>query len=245
MRPKVHLSYLFCSLILSSCFTTKSKDIYYYNSSLSLILLKDGISQFIQISRDKSEQDYENALNDIILLADKNQTNITELLQNIHKELDQRIKKINYLKDKKIDREVLAVGLGFIGLGIGLSYATYYTYRYYYRVNRNEHSTIKKYLESRGVFVNADFGNVRLCVPAGTSYYTQAQQLLKLNKAENELTNLLILESVFQSVAYFYGIFATLAGFDPHMNDKYLEKYQNMVAITKKLQENNSLKKLP
>lgn len=231
------MPHLLFSLLLSSYLTIKSNAIY-YNYSLSLTLLKDGVSKFIQVSRDKSEADYENALADVISLAAKNKTDVPALFQEIHSELEQRIDKIHYLKNKKIDPAVLAAGLGLIGIGMGLTYATYYTYKNYYQVNRNEHSTIVKYLESKGVKVYASYGgDVHLIVPPRTSYYGEGQKLLKLNNTLDEIIKVFTLEGIFQGFAYFWGVCGVAAGLDPHMNDRYLEKYQDMLTSIKKLQE--------
>lgn len=228
----------FFSLFLSFFSVTGFHTIY-YNSQLSLILLENGISSFIDMSKNESIEEYENALNDVIALQDSNNTNIAQLFENIGNNLRQRIKKIKKLKNTKIDLEGLMKGLGYIGLGIGLTYPTYYFHVNFYKENRNEYARIIEYLESNGVIVR-DIGNIYLSVPPRTSYKKEGKQLLELNKSASQLMEMEMCGVTLSLAAYFYGILeiaAALNYHNLHLNDKYLEKYKKMLAIVVKLRE--------
>lgn len=237
----MRLSYLLFSLFVSFS-SALGFDIIHYRSKLSLTLLQHGISSFIHMSRDKSIENYENALNDVIDLKEWNNTNIDELFQNIHHDLNQRIKRINLLKNKKIDLEALARSLGFIGLGFGLNYGAFYFHANYYQANRNEYANIKKYLESNGVTVK-DVGDIYLTVPPRTFYYKEGKQLLDLNEAADNINDVRVMGFAFAFAAYFKGILEIVAALNPHANDKYLEKYKDMLTIIIKLRKQYSTKK--
>lgn len=229
------------SLLLLFSFTLKPNFIHYGNE-LSLTLLRDGTSSFIQASRDQTIEEYKNALLDVINLQEWNRTNVAELFKYINSDLNQRIKEINNLKNKKLDPKMLTMGLGLIGIGIGLTYGTHYVHTTYYQENRNQYEKIKKYLESNHVMVIDIGGNIHLTVPPRTSYYKEGEQLLKLNK---ELDPIVIFEiaglgSLAQ--AYFYGFKMVIAAFYPHKNDKYLDKYKDMLAIIIELQKQSTIK---
>lgn len=210
-----------------------------YGNELSLTLLKNGVSQFIQEGRNQSIEEYKTALNDVIICKDFNRTNIELLFEDIRRHLEKNITKINGLKGKKIDYEALISGIELIGLGIVLTYATYYTHINYYQANRNEYKEIIKYLEDNRVKVE-DRGNIYLTGPYEKSYYEKGKQLLKLNESEKEIVGIECLELALVFHAYFFGAKAIFMAFNPHEENQYLEKYEEMLAIIIELQEKYS-----
>ena len=239
----MRLSYLILSLFVSFSSATGFGSIL-YRSELSLTLLKYGASSFIQKSRNESIEDYEYALYDIIDLKNWNNSNIDQLFKNIHDDLDRRIKKINRLQNKTIDPKALIIGLGYIGLGIGLTYATYYTYINYHQANRDKYTEIKQYLENNGVIVEWKNGDLYLTVPPKTSYCKEGKELIELSESSENIRSIECLGSILAPLAYFHGILNIVTAFNPHSDDKYLEKYKDMLAIIIQLHEQYSAQKL-
>src|SRR5271156_6343741 len=132
INPLVILIFLFINT--SFCLMAYS-DRFYYSNDLDLCLFKNGVASFLNMSRNESDNRYYNALWDIIRLAPDNGRNASYLLEAIHNSLEHRINRIENIKGKKIEREVIMKGLGFIALGIGSSCVTYYFYKNYYCAN--------------------------------------------------------------------------------------------------------------
>ena len=101
----------------------------YYQKELDLLLFHNGVSDFLDESRRESDDAFISALCAVIRLAPRNEANASCLLESIHKNLDKKIKRIEYLKGKAIDNEAITRGLKSIGLGIVSSCVTSYFYK--------------------------------------------------------------------------------------------------------------------
>jgi hypothetical protein len=228
----------------------------WYNNNLDRYLFENGTSYFIDRSKDASDKDYTDALWDIVKLASINGYNASRLLQSIHNNIEQRIKQIESLKNKWVDRKKLIHGLKSIALGIASSYVVYYLYKKYCSPINKEYDNIKKSLEDRGMKIvfhhTKHFETGRgfvdpgttLYVPHGASNYEDSfLKLLELSEKSNDIEGKLFGGATIPLLGlFYYGIDNVYWSFHPnHDDDKYLEKYQSLLEITKAVQKSYAL----
>jgi hypothetical protein len=242
MRINTLLMTIFLCINTSFCFDPYSKHFRYYNE-LDLMLFTNGVSCFLDISRNKSDSAYTDALWNVTELASINGHNASSLLEDIHNNLEQRIKQIESLKNKWVERKKIIHGLGCITLGIASSYAIYYyIYKKYYCVTKKEWYAIKKSLEDRGIKVMNHSGSY-LYLPLGASNYKDTQQkLIELSETLEGYDLCLLISTAIPLVTFCAGIINILLGLNIHHDDKYLEKYQRLLEITNEVQKSYALK---
>lgn len=210
----------------------------YYNESLTLCLLKDGVNSFINKCRECPEQKFKNTIKDVIALGDKNQTDIPGLLKSLHHNLDYRIKRIEYLKDKKFDLTAFGIGAGLIATTAVLIYAMTKIYKNWLKPNYVEGEAIKKAFADRGTPI-VEYGyEIRIKLPYMASYSSEdTQRFLDLKKQNYNLEMGLCMGAVLPLFSFISAIGAIIAGFNPHYEDHYLEKYKHLQTIIEGMQE--------
>jgi hypothetical protein len=240
MRSKLLLVLLFiCSPITLnlSAYTKVTK--YVYRDKFSRCLFKFGIDSFLDKIKKEAEntytQIYINALYDAIDLAPDNNKTGSDILKQLSYTLSKRIQRIENLTGKKIEPQAIALGLGFVGISAGLTYAIHYFYKTYYTPNKNKFDALKKTLEDQGIKVTTRGEDITITTP-------ESSPLLDVNKA-NELFDLYHKQGNFNGWAFIGGLLAVSSvlygaieisnGLSPHYDDQYLTKYQSMLEITK------------
>jgi len=235
---RFYLLLIFFTLHATTYLSAEQIRTYYYKSPLSLYLLTLGSTDFLNECKDLPEENFETALCEVISLAPINNTNIPRILTSIENTLNNRINRIERIKGKTIDREDIVTGLGYIGVGIGLSYALYYIYKNYYCPNSAEYYSIKKSLENIGGILKT-YPHIQVLTPRGADmkhWDVQAKRLYELDKSCESYAIGLCAGALASLGAFFFGTGGISSGFNPHTDDQYLEKYKNLLAITKKLQ---------
>jgi hypothetical protein len=234
---RFYLLLIFFTLHATTYLSAEQIRTYYYKSPLSLYLLTLGSTDFLNECKDLPEENFETALCEVISLAPINNTNIPRILTSIENTLNYKINRIERVEGKTIDREDIVTGLSCIGIGIGLSYALYYVYKNYYSPKSTEYYDIKTTLESIGGILKTN--PIQVFRPEGTdrSYWnSQAKRLHELDKSCESYAIGLCAGALAPLGAFFFGTGGIISGFNPHTDDQYLEKYKNLLAITKKLQ---------
>jgi hypothetical protein len=212
----------------------------YHGTDLSLCLLDNGVMSFLSESKTHDTKEYKDALKDIIKRASENRTDVPTILKEISKTLHSKIERIIRIKDETVDTKQLAIGAGLITVSVALTYALYYFYKNWYVANRLECDAIKKSLAKHGIkIVTHDRGlNIKALSPLSSDDYDAIQRFDNLRDSNAFLGGGLFgLGPIVSAFSCLAGILCLYNGFNPHSDDNYLDKYQNMLEITNKLQD--------
>lgn len=239
----IKLLLTFAFLCSTSIFHLTGKpDHIFYSHPLSLKLLSKGTDDFIEASKNEPEEEYKKALHDIIYYARFNQTDIPVLLKNINATLNEKIKAIEELPEEThTDYKQIALGVGAIGIGLGLSYALYKYCDNAFHANSQEREDIKESLAQKGVNINDCGTTINFELPQHISRSDIEQLAERYTGSKNNDSHLFGIQvcAVIWGplVSVGYGGKAISYGLDPHADDKNLEKYKNMQAIIAELQK--------
>ncbi len=211
----------------------------YYNYPLSLVLLKDGVNTFLNKSRDGSEQKFQEAVKDVIALADKNETNVPKLLHDIETNLTSRIKSIESLAGKRFDYSAFGLGAAAFALTAVISFGLYAIYKKWYVPGTLEFNAIQKEFAEQGIRVSRAGYDVTLYLPNSYVCYDSqhARRLLEIKRWHNTLEPGLFMGMVLPLFSFLGGIGCILAGFNPHANDKFLDTYKSQLTFIQELRE--------
>lgn len=223
--------------------------IYFYTTPLSLDLIKYGPYPFLNSAAQKSTNEMETALKDTISLASKNQIDAQELLQNLKKDLDYRIKRIEYQLEHNhtINREDLLSGTAWVGAGIGLSALIYVGYQKILKPSQDEYKNIEKEINNLGASVKFDTFTRRISAERKPNHYILQHHETIINKNVGKLANLYNTNSTIFGIlgtsciapvgAFAYGIRKIISSFNPNADNHNLEKYKHLARVVEQLQK--------
>lgn len=208
-----------------------------YHYDLNFEFLKNGATSLINKAKESSEETYKKSLEDIVHCARINDIDAEKALTSIQDTLTKKINYIERIKDKSVDWQQIGIGTGYIAASAAAGYGIYYGYNNYYKPNNDAY-----HQQAAGfVTVHPNYSTHALeLTPHPNTNPTQADadQLLTLWHKDEFIGTMGITTA-------FWGIAAAMAGakkimtglYPDHSDDENLEKYERLLAITKKVRE--------
>jgi hypothetical protein len=226
------LSFFLVTHLHSGYFSSKNADpIYYASHPHSLILLKYGADSFIDLVQDDSAKSFMVILYDIQKNASVNGIDAEAILTSISAELTQRIDRIKRIAHKGVDTTMIGYGISASSIGATIAYL-FKRVHAHYKDNGTLLQALQKSITDKGINITYTSGYLSLINPKNIQIPNDAYTCIEAYRERTNLRQNLVYAGILSLMCLGCGIYMIYQGMNPHYDDKYLEKYEELLSIT-------------